>query len=177
MILYLEFGFIRSIYYSFEKKLNFEYYISIYYIVFLEGIFGMLITLIYTFISSFIFQTNYNININEILTIEGIISILLFCILTCFCNLCRLKISEKKKPSFNIITLCFFFINKNNIDLNWIYIYFIFLLIGNLIFCEIISLNFCQLDKYTNKITHQRGLIDIFQTISNQEELSLNSEI
>jgi hypothetical protein len=95
--------------------------------------------------------------------------------LTCFFNVCRLKISEKKKPSFNIITLCFFFINENNIDLKRIYIYFIFLLIGNLIFCEIISLNFCNLNRNTFDITAKRAKME--NNSINESDNSIDSSI
>lgn len=141
-----------------------------YYICFIEGIFGCL----YCFISYLTLKKNFNIfllrnvNYNEILTF--IILIIIDCILTCIYNICRLKISEKNRPSYNIISevLWVFFSTVSDSILkkkSWgfeLILYYFFSLLGSCIFCEVISLNFCGLNKNTFSITAKRAKMEIY---------------
>ena len=170
VLLYVQFGFIGSSLYLIEKKLNFKYYINVYYICFIEGIFGCL----YCLISYLTLKKNFNIfllrnvNYNEILTF--IILIIIDCILTCIYNICRLKISEKNRPSYNIISevLWVFFSTVSDSILkkkSWgfeLILYYFFSLLGSCIYCEVISLNFCGLNKNTFSITAKRAKMEIY---------------
>ena len=112
-IITLEYQYIESVLYTIEKKLNFEYYISIYKLCFYEGIFGIILTIIYRFFSVFIFKNDNSFLIhieNKEGTFKTILILFLYCILTLIYNICRLKISETR-PCFNVIgdILSFFF--------------------------------------------------------------------
>jgi hypothetical protein len=182
-IITLEYQYIESVLYTIEKKLNFEYYISIYKLCFYEGIFGIILTIIYRFFSVFIFKNDNSFLIhieNKEGTFKTILILFVYCILTLIYNICRLKISETR-PCFNVIgdILSFFFhdifngIVKNiwNIES---YISTIFSLIGSFIFCEIITLNFCDLDKNTKNQTIQRAINDLKNCTSNEEPICEN---
>ena len=112
-IITLEYQYIESVLYTIEKKLNFEYFISIYKLCFYEGIFGIILTIIYRFFSVFIFKNDNSFLIhieNKEGTFKTILILFLYCILTLIYNICRLKISETR-PCFNVIgdILSFFF--------------------------------------------------------------------
>ena len=182
-IITLEYQYIESVLYTIEKKLNFEYFISIYKLCFYEGIFGIILTIIYRFFSVFIFKNDNSFLIhieNKEGTFKTILILFVYCILTLIYNICRLKISETR-PCFNVIgdILSFFFhdifngIVKNiwNIES---YISTIFSLIGSFIFCEIITLNFCDLDKNTKNQTIKRAINDLKNCTSNEEPICEN---
>ena len=57
-IIYSEIGFICSIPLIIEKKLNFEYYVNIYFICFAEGFFALILIFLYIMISIFILNDN-----------------------------------------------------------------------------------------------------------------------
>jgi hypothetical protein len=159
-IIYSEIGFIGSIPLIIEKKLNFEYYVNVYYICFIEGIFGLFLIGIYFIILTFLFNDNtififFN-NINNI--IQFIIITILYSIINLIFYICRLKIFENNRPSYYIIASLLSQLIKNIFNSKYIIftMYFISLL-GCLIFCEIITLDFCGLDKYTFEKTSDRG--------------------
>jgi len=177
IIIYLESKFIESQLYIIEKKLNYEYFISIYYILFVQGIFGIIII----FISNIIFQLNIGI-LFEIFNDYSnsfivILYLFLFFILTCVYNLCRLKITEKTRPSNNIIGIFLrevFLHLINSFDNNNIWSFdiilsTIFYLLGALIFCEVITLNFFNLDKYTKNKTMIRAIDEEFISSMNRD--------
>ena len=177
IIISLESQAAESFLYSFEKKLNHEYFVSIYNICFLEGFFGMIILVIYLILFKFIFNTY---KLFEITTIQQIMYIIGDIICTLGFNVFRLKISEITKPSYNIIAnfLANFFFNisyiliqKETITKEMI-ISTIFCSLGTMIFCEVMTLNFCDLDKNTNKQTIIRAILDLNQL----NELSLNNK-
>ncbi len=180
-LLYVEIGFFGSSLYLIEKKLNFKYYMNVYYICFIEGIFGCLFCFISSLISKKYFNIFFlnNLNKNEILIF--ITLIIIDCIFTCIYNICRLKISEKNRPSYNIIAevFCVLFYNifqyifeKENWNYNLILFYF-FSLLGSFIFCEIISLNFCNLNRNTFDITAKRAKME--NNSINESDNSINS--
>ena len=182
-IITLEYQYIESVLYTIEKKLNFEYFISIYKLCFYEGIFGIILTIIYRFFSVFIFKNDNSFLIhieNKEGTFKTILILFLYCILTLIYNICRLKISEAR-PCFNVIgdIFSFFFLDIfNGIVKNiWnieSYISTIFSLIGSFIFCEIITLNFCDLDKNTKNQTIKRGIKDLMNCTSNEDPICEN---
>ena len=160
LIISCELGFLFSIQSIIEKKLNFDYYVSIYYICFIEGIFGLFLIGIYFIILTFLFNDNtififFN-NINNI--IQFIIITILYSIINLIFYICRLKIFENNRPSYYIIASLLSQLIKNIFNSKYIIftMYFISLL-GCLIFCEIITLDFCGLDKYTFEKTSDRG--------------------
>ena len=175
----LEYQYIESVLYTIEKKLNFEYFISIYKLCFYEGIFGIILTIIYRFFSVFIFKNDNSFLIhieNKEGTFKTILILFLYCVLTLIYNLCRLKISEKR-PSLNIIgdILSFLFLDiydsivKNEIWTIETFISTIFSLIGSFIFCEIMTLNFWDLDKFTKEKTTIRAIDDANKSIITNE--------
>ena len=173
MIIYLQSKYIESQLYIIEKKLNYEYFISIYYILFFQGIFGIIIMIIIFIFQTIVYQ-NIEITFKQY-NIFSYLRIFLFLILTCIYNLCRLKITEKSRPSNNIIGIFLremFLHSINSIDNHKIWsidiiLSTIFYLLGALIYCEVITLNFLNLDKYTKKKTINRGISDVMSTINN----------
>ena len=169
IIISLESQAAESFLYSFEKKLNYEYFVSIYYICFLEGLFGMIILAIYLIIFKFIFNIY---KLYEITTNEQIIYIIGDIISTLCFNAFRLKISEITKPSYNIIANflanCFFNIYciliQKETNIKEMIISTFFCSLGTMIFCEVMTLNFCDLDKNTNKKTIIRAILDSNQS-------------
>ena len=152
LIISLGSQYIESLFYIFEKKLNYEYFIKISEICFLEGLFGMIILLIFYLLPF----TSFNLLPKE----YNILIIIIYCILTCIANLCRLRVTEISRPSYNMIgkTLCNLSINivssifeNENKKYTWnkINILIMFIsLISAFIYCEVITLNFFNFDKY-----------------------------
>ena len=166
-IIYSEIGFIGSIPLIIEKKLNFEYYVNVYYICFIEGIFALVLIFLYIMISIFIFNDNSIILLlKEINNINNffycIIIIFLYCLINLIITICRLKISEKNRPSYNSISnlLTSFFLNIDPFNNPYILIDYFFSLFGSFIFCEVITLAFCNLDKNTFYRTSNRAIND-----------------
>jgi hypothetical protein len=185
-IITLEYQYIESILYTIEKKLNFEYFISIYKLCFYEGIFGIILTIIYRFFSVFIFKNDNSFLIhidNKEGTFKTILILFLYCILTLIYNICRLKISEKNRPSYNIISevLWVFFstvsdsiLKKKSWDFGLI-LYYFFSLLGSCIFCEVISLNFCGLNKNIFSVTAKRATMEIYCLNENNDSSNEDS--
>ena len=165
IIISLESQATESFLYSFEKKLNHEFFVSIYYICFLEGFFGIIVLSFYLII--FIYILNIY-RLYEISSNLQIICIILDIIFTLLFNIFRLKITEITKPSYNIIANfignCFLnifniLIKKEKITKE-IIISTVFCSFGTMIFCEVMILHFCNLDKNTNIETILRSDYD-----------------
>ena len=162
LIISLESQYIESLFYIMEKKLNYIYYIKISLICFLEGVFGMIIFLVY-----FLFTGNI---LNIIPKGVNVFILLLYCVLTCIANLCRLRVTEISRPSYNMIgkIICSLLMSivssifdNENQKYKWessnILIMSISLL-SAFIFVEMITFNFCNLNKnITNNIIN-RGI-------------------
>ena len=193
ILICLETEFILSQLYLIETKLIFESYQNIYIICFLEGIFEILILLLYFFIYYLYHFGNLNnffnsLNLSiEISHISELYRIILFSILLIFLiliiNISRLIIIEKTRPShITIANLLFVFIttiyylHDKTIELVFAIIPIIIGLLGSLIFCEVISLNFCNLNLFTINRIRDRADSDTRNTILLQIEF-LNEKI
>ena len=184
LIISLESQATESFLYSFEKKLNYEYFVSIYYICFLEGLIGIIIITFYLIIYSF-FVKSYSFL--EAIKSFHICYIILDIILTLFFNIFRLKIIEVTKPSYNIIAnflgflfLTIFYViqkNENKKITKEIIISTIFCSLGTMIFCEIMTLHFWDLDKNTNNETKNRARLDSIRTSQLFDENIIKQEI
>jgi len=174
--IYFECGFLLSSEILIEKKINFNYYIDIYFICTIEGIIGGIFALIYIKFFEKLSIYSYFIQLKKKNIIQYIFVISFDCIITLFYNISRLKIVENNRASYNSIgnilanfLICIYdfikdYINKKNYGNNIYYILSSFsALLGCLIFCEVIVLHFCNLDKYTFDITSKRGLIESIQ--------------
>ena len=182
IIIIIESKFILAMLYIIEKKLNYEYFININLLLFIEGIFGICILLIYRIFYVFIFKFDNSFFIqikNNKNNLELFLIYFLYSILSFIYNFCRLRITELTRPSYNIIgnLLCFFFdviiesiLMKKFLKMD--IITFIISLFGFLVYCEIIILKFCKLDENTIFKTKMRASKDF---LSNQMGLSIQN--
>ena len=187
IIFIIESQFFRSICYTIIKKLNHEYFINMNYILFIMGIIGIIYTFIFDFIHSNILK--YDINFyNRIDNLidnkkEFIFIIIIYKIFICILNILNLKVIEETKPSYLAITNGFtnlfvqishliqnkFFGKHYKHILNMINIIFaLSFFLSFCIFSEIISLNFCELDKYINEKISERSYEDTKKVLSNE---------
>ena len=187
IIFIFESQFFRSICYTIIKKLNHEYFINMNYILFIMGIIGIIYTFIFDFIHSNILK--YDINFyNRIYNLidnkkEFIFIIIIYMIFICILNILNLKVIEETKPSYLAITNGFtnlfvqishliqneFFGKHYKHILNMINIIFaLSFFLSFCIFSEIISLNFCELDKYINEKISERSNRDTLNVLSNE---------
>ena len=179
MIIYLEIACFDAFQVLIEKKLNTDYYVNVYYICFIEGIYGICFFLIFYLLTckgdylSFFKIKNFK----TIYYLFGFFEI----ILSCSYNLCRLKISEKNRPSYNIIGdfICMLLYNiyksifKKFIWTHKVIFTTFFSLLGSLIFCEVITFNFWNLDKYTFYRTSIRADLELSTILyENNSEIS-----
>ena len=187
IIFIIESQFFRSICYTIIKKLNHEYFINMNYILFIMGIIGIIYSFIFDFIHSNILK--YDINFyNRIYNLidnkkEFIFIIIIYMIFICILNILNLKVIEETKPSYLAITNGFtnlfvqishliqneFFGKHYKHILNMINIIFaLSFFLSFCIFSEIISLNFCELDKYINEKISERSNRDTLNVLSNE---------
>ena len=172
---------LQSFAFIIAKKLNNSYFINIHLIMVIEGIIGMIILIIFDIFYVFIFKyDNYFIIKLGNPKYEGLyfikfIIIVVYCICICGLNKSYLDITEKVSPIYTMVgkglsdfTIAIAqlieksLINKQSIKFNAKAIFFYFFsILGNCIFCEIIVLNFCDLNKNTNKKIHQRATKEI----------------
>ena len=188
IIFIIESQFFRSICYTIIKKLNHEYFINMNYILCIMGIIGIIYTFIFDFIYSNILK--YDINFyNRIYNLidnkeEFIFIIIIYMIFICILNILNLKVIEETKPSYLAITSGFtnlfvqishliqneFFGKHYKHILNMINIIFaLSFFLSFCIFSEIISLNFCELDKYINEKISERSYKDTKKILSRME--------
>ncbi len=172
---------LQSFAFIIAKKLNNSYFINIHLIMVFEGIIGMIILILFDIFYVFIFKyDNYFIIKLGNPKYEGLyfikfIIIVVYCICICGLNKSYLDITEKVSPIYTMVgkglsdfTIAIAqlieksLINKQSIKFNAEAIFFYFFsILGNCIFCEIIVLNFCDLNKNTNKKIHQRATKEI----------------
>ena len=179
IILIIEKEYLHSMIGIFEKKLNYEYFVSIYKICGLEGIYGLIF-----YLCNYFYYNNIKEYCSQLMKIfYSPLSVLPFIISVLIYNLCRLKIAEKTRPSYNTIG---YFINnlflnifnvsgKNDIWTVQNIVCTILSMIGAVIFCEVITLKCYDLDKNTIYETISRGKIDtclILETSSNENSFS-----
>ena len=191
IVIVIQYTYIKSFMYIIEKKLNYEYFINIYFICFVEGFLGTIILLFIILFLILFNPFNYNKNsINEIIPRFEYNNIILWSILIplyifslTIVNISRLKIIEKNRPSFIIIGKAFrhlFFSiadvlikEDGNNDIYAIINTFISLL-GSLILGEMMILNFFNLNKYTKNLTSQRGELETKSSSKNELEVVRN---
>ena len=164
LFVYIQCGFCLSAEILIEKSLNFDYFIDIYFICAFEGIFGIILVILiilifYEYESIFAFIRIFDIK-------KFLLVMALDCVITLWYNISRLKIVEKNRASYNsigniltdvLIVIFEFIIKEKNREFLSIFS-LIFALVGCLIFCEVIVLNFWNLDKYTFDMTSKRGI-------------------
>ncbi len=146
-------------------------------ILFIEGIFGILIVIIFHFLNLVIFKIEkfylFNFEGNNLYSISDILILFIYCVLICLLNIYYLKIVEETRPIYNALSrglsnifidishlIQYFFLKNNDYDnvLNFQNIILkTFALIGFLIYSEMMTLNFCGLDKFTKLKIADRG--------------------
>ncbi len=175
LIINLEINFLQTICLTVPKKLNYEYFINMNLILFIEGIFGILMILIYQYFIYIFTNNKFDFGYGELKnsSISDIIILLIYCVLICLLNIYYLKVVEETRPIYNSLSkglsnifidishlIQYLFFNNNDykdvLDFKNI-ILKTFALIGFLIYSEIITLNFCDLDKFTKIKTADRG--------------------
>jgi hypothetical protein len=182
--IYFECGFLLSSEILIEKKINFNYYIDIYFICTIEGIIGGIFAFLYIYLIKDPIYLYIKTMFNKF-DIKYIIVISFDCLITLFYNISRLKIIEKNRPSYNSIAnilanflICiyeYFYKNKKDNIIHYI-LSLLFAIFGCFIFAEVIVLHFCNLDKYTFDITYKRGINEMKQMnkdIENEKEESV----
>lgn len=171
LIISIETQYIESLFYILEKKLNHHYFIKITFICAFEGFFGIIIMSVIKLLP---FDKSSNL-FPDVKNDNKIIIYLLYCILTCISNLCRLRVTELSRPSYNIIgkSLCSIAINivsykfgKYNWDISNILIIFCSL-IASFIASEVISLGFFNLDQNIKTNISDRGEEEFSRIIDN----------
>ena len=173
ILISLESMYLYSVIYIIAKILNYQYFMNISLLLFILGIFGILI-LYFDFFYVFIFNYDSKFilkigKINSETLIRDIILLIIYRINSFFNQFFNFKIIEESKPSytmiaygsFNIIQLI---INKE-LKLKFKNILYILSLFLFCIYLEIITLNFCNLDKNTH------------YEISNRAEKTTNEEL
>ena len=169
LIIELEINYLLTIWFIICKKLNYQYFLNMNLILFIEGIFGILIVIVFHFLNLGIFKIEkiyiFNFEGNNLFSISDIIILFIHCILLCLLNIYYLKVVEETRPIYNSLSrglsnifidishlIQYFFLKnkdyKDVLDFQNI-ILKTFALIGFLIYSEMITLNFCDLDKFT----------------------------
>ena len=192
ILISFESQFIQSISLTIPKKLNHDFFINMNYILIIEGIIGIIYCFIFDFIYSNIFNydKNFYVKINNLIDNkkEFVIMIIIYIIFIATLNILNFKVIEDTKPSYLAITsgLSNLFIQISHYiqnkffqkdyrdalePINIIFSFFFFLSLC--IFSEIITLHFCELDKYTNEEISERGKRD---TISFIHDILLSEE-
>ncbi len=166
ILLSVESMYLYSVIYVIVKILNYQYFINISVFLFILGISELLILLIFDFFYVFIFHFDSKFifkigKINSERLVKDIILLIIYRLNSFLREFFTFKIIEESKPSYtmipyalyNIITIIFNIEFKLSIpNILYILIFFLFC-----IYLEIISLNFCNLNKYTNIEISIRG--------------------
>ena len=176
LLLSLESIYLKSLSLIIVKMLNFKYYININLILFFRSLFGFLMIVIFDLFYYFIFHYNF-IKLESIDPFKFLI-LFVFYFLSFIKNLVDFKIIEETRPNFIIIAQCLYNIINNfvfqfslyNVFRNFLYLLTLF---GINVYLEIITLNFYDLDKYTNYKIAERGDNDLI-VIQNVKELNLS---
>ena len=165
ILLSLESMYLYSTIYVIVKILNYQYFINISVLLFIMGISELLILLIFDFFYVFIFHFDSKFifkigKINSETLIQDIILLIIFRIISLFREFFTFKIIEESKPSYTMISYALYNIITiiiNNFEINIPNILYILIFFLFCIYLEIISLNFCGLNKYTNIEIAKRG--------------------
>ncbi len=188
-IIIIQSKYLQSFINIIEKNLNYEYYINIHFICFMEGIIGFIIVFIFDFFYVFIFRMDekfiYKIEVTKKHSFSFFIILPIYIVTIYIYNISRLKMIEKERPSYIILgksisnLLASFFniiIGKQNpFKDNYIEILNTVLsILGCLIFSEIMILHFCNLDKNTTNKTFKRGQIEIEKMLGGDTSTILN---
>ena len=157
--------FLKTLNYIVPKKLNNEYFLSMNFIIFIKGLIGFILCLIIILIFKLDFIKEFLEK--EIKTIVEIVGFIISCFIS---RVFSLKIAEKSRPSYNLISqgLSYFtlFIVTNEKKNYSFYILILFLLISILIYCEVIVIKIFNLDKYTINEISKRGFKGVINDIS-----------
>ena len=182
IIIQAESQFLQTINHILSKKLNYEYFMNMNLILFIEGVIGVVFVIIADIIYNIYHDgINFcfmNFIINDKKDIIKVILFLIFCFLMLVLNVLLFKIIEVSRPSHNIMgkALSNLFINISHSIYNYndwnkikeiwsidIILISIFSVLGTFIYCETITLNFCNLDKYTKEKTAARSDLEIYK--------------
>ena len=179
ILLSLESMYLYSVIYVIVKILNYQYFMNISLLLFILGIFGILILLIFDFFYVFIFNYDSKFifkigKINSETLIKDIIFLIIYRINSFFNLFFNFKIIEELNPSYTLISYGLYniiqvIINKElelNIK-NTLYILSLFLFC---IYLEIITFNFCKLDKNTQYEISKRAENSTNELIITSEE-------
>ena len=166
ILLSVESMYLYSVIYVIVKILNYQYFINISVFLFILGISELLILLIFDFFYIFIFHFDSKFifkigKINSERLVKDIILLIIYRLNSFLKEFFTFKIIEESKPSYTMIPYALYNVTRIIIDRklrlsipNILYILILFLFC---IYLEIISLNFCNLDKYTNIEISIRG--------------------
>ena len=166
ILLSLESMYLYSTIYVIVKILNYQYFINISVLLFIMGISELLILLIFDFFYVFIFHfdSKFIFKIGEINSerlFQDIILLIIYRLNSFLREFFTFKIIEESKPSYTMISYALYNIITNIInrefELNIPNILYILIFFLFCIYLEIISLNFCGLNKYTNIEIAKRG--------------------
>ncbi len=179
ILLSVESMYLYSVIYVIVKILNYQYFINISVFLFILGISELLILLIFDFFYVFIFHfdSKFIFKIGEINSerlFQDIILLIIYRLNSFLKEFFTFKIIEESKPSYTMIPYALY--NITTIIINrefklsipnilYILIFFLFC-----IYLEIISLNFCNLNKYTNIEISIRG------EKSTNDEINMSSD-
>ena len=179
-------GIIEAFHNSIIKKLNNDYFINMNLILFLEGLFGILFTISIEYLC--IIYYNYETNYLLLFKNSGIsvIILILYSILIFLLNILTYKIIEETRPCYlsfvneltNILLHMIIILLFKKIDeKNWViedFIICVFFFLSFSIFSEIITLNFCELDKYTKEKTKNRAERDSILNTEQDNNILMN---
>lgn len=189
ILISIENQYVRTINYILPKKLNTYYFMNMYLICFWKGLTGIILYIIFFIFYDYIFKFQNEISPFVDLKTFGFkdiitsISTLTYCFSVGLYNVVSLKITEKYRPSYNIIsevlTLLYFYIfvilpsNNEKVFYPIFMIVILFIILfGLLIFCETLIIKCFHLDKNTKRKISRRAIKEaIFDILENKEEL------
>ena len=179
ILISLESMYLSSLIYIIVKLLNYQYFMNISLLLFILGIFGILILLIFDFFYVFIFNYDSKFifkigKINSGTLIKDIIFLIIYRINSFFNLFFNFKIIEELNPSYTLISYGLYniiqvIINKE-LELNIKNILYILSLFLFCIYLEIITFNFCKLDKNTQYEISKRAENSTNELIITSEE-------
>ena len=177
-LIFCESQILQSFCFTLVKILNFKFFFNIYLIMFMEGFLGMFFLIIFDFFYVYIFKKDttfiFKLGIPKYQhsLLLQIIALMIYCICIFGLNCSYLKITEEISPMYTMVGkgLSEFsieishyiqkMINKEEINISQLiedsFFHFFFIL-GNCIFCEIITFHCFNLDKNTVKEIRNRG--------------------
>ena len=171
--------YLNSLSYIILKKLNYEFFENIFLMYFYRNICGIIISLIVIF-----FYSNIYIDCSKFLFV------FFYYLVIFFRNILELLIIEKTRPSYLMILhilyyyikdLAYFFEKSDKMTYKHSFFHFIFyiilyllLIIGICIYLEIIILNFCDLNLFTNYKISERGEDEKTQAFNKINESSFS---